>query len=33
MIGSWDEAVQGEYPCASYVTDKSKNPGITTNNL
>lgn len=33
MIGSWGESVQGEYPCAFCVTDKSKNPGITTNNL
>lgn len=33
MIGSWGESVQGEYPCAFCVTDKAKNPRITTNNL
>lgn len=28
---SWGEAAQGGYPCLAGVTDKSKNPGITTN--
>ena len=33
MVGTWGEAVLGDYPCAFCVTDKSKNPGITITNL